>query len=119
MLASPVGRDQCSCRRLGWHYCQALSPTALLIAAVYLGSARPGLTSLFHLAGAVLTSAVMGVVVFFVLRRAGLNHPDQHAARHGLRLGLGILLFAAGIFAAARKPGRAIPRRRSMVWCPG
>ena len=35
----------------------ALSPTALLIAAVYLGSARPGLTSLFYLVGAVLMSS--------------------------------------------------------------
>lgn len=82
----------------------ALSPTALLIAAVYLGSARPGLTSLFYLAGAVLMSIVMGVVVLFALRSAGLNHPDQHEARYGLRLGLGILLFAAGTFVATRKP---------------
>jgi hypothetical protein len=82
----------------------ALSPTALLIVAVYLGSARPGLTSLFYLVGAVLMSLVMGVVVFFVLRSAGLNHPDQHTARYGLRLGLGILLFGASIFVATRKP---------------
>jgi hypothetical protein len=82
----------------------ALSPTALLIAAVYLGSARPGLTSLSYLAGAVLMSFVMGVVVLFALRGAGLNHPNQHAARYGLRLGLGILFVAAGIFIAARKP---------------
>jgi hypothetical protein len=82
----------------------ALSPTALLIAAVYLGSARPGLTSLFYLAGAVLMSFVMGVVVLFALRSVGLNHPDQHAARYGLRLGLGVLFVAAGIFVATRKP---------------
>jgi hypothetical protein len=81
----------------------ALSPTALLIAAVYLGSARPGLTSLFYLAGAVLMSIVMGVVVLFALRSAGLNHPDQHEARYGLRLGLGILFVAAGALAATRK----------------
>ncbi len=81
----------------------ALSPTALLIAAIYLGSARPGLTSLSYLAGAVLMSSVMGVVVLIALRSVGLNHPDQHAARYGLRLGLGILLFAAGTFIATRK----------------
>jgi hypothetical protein len=80
----------------------ALSPTALLITAVYLGSARPGLTSLFYLAGAVLVSVVMGVVVLFALRSAGLNHPDQRAARYGLRLGLGALLLAAA-FIATRK----------------
>jgi hypothetical protein len=82
----------------------ALSPTALLIAAVYLGSARPGLTSLFYLVGAVLMSIVMGVAVLFALRSVGLNHPDQHQARYGLRLGLGVLLLAAGAFVAIRKP---------------
>ena len=82
----------------------ALSPTALLIAAVYLGSARPGLTSFFYLAGAVLMSIVMGVVVLIALRSADLNHPDQHEARYGFRLGLGILLLATGAFVAIRKP---------------
>ena len=81
----------------------ALSPTALLIAAVYLGSARPGLTSLSYLAGAALMSFVMGVVVLLALRSAGLNHPGQHAARYGLRLGLGILFVAAlQVIATAR-----------------
>jgi hypothetical protein len=81
----------------------ALSPTALLIAAVYLGSARPGLTSMFYLAGAVVMSFVMGVIVLLALRSAGLNHPEQHAPREGLRLGLGIVLLAAGIVLATRK----------------
>jgi len=89
----------------------ALSPTALLIAAIYLGSARPGLTSMFYLAGAVAMSLVMGVVVLLVLRSAGLNHPDQHAARYGLRLGLGIVLLAAAIFVAARKPRQPDPAK--------
>jgi Sap, sulfolipid-1-addressing protein len=82
----------------------AMSPTALLVAAVYLGSARPRQTGLFYLAGAVLVSAVMGVVVLVVLRSANLNHPHQHAPRDGLRLGLGIILLAAGIAIAVRQP---------------
>jgi hypothetical protein len=86
----------------------ALSPTALLIAAVYLGSARPGLTSFCYLCGAVLMSFVMGVVVLLALRSAGLNHPDQHAPRYGLRLGLGIVLLAVGGFVAVRRS--ATPR---------
>lgn len=90
----------------------ALSPTALLIAAVYLGSARPGLISMFYLAGATVMSLVMGVVLVFALRSAGLSHPDQHAARYGLRLGLGILLLAAAMVVAARYRRPAGPARR-------
>ena len=89
----------------------ALSPTALLIAAVYLGSARPTLTSMFYLAGAVVMSFVMGVVVLVALRAADLNHPGQHATRYGLRLGLGIALLAAGLAVAARKPRQPDPAK--------
>src|ERR1035441_9621255 len=89
----------------------ALSPTALLVAAVYLGSARPRLTSLFYLAGAVAMSLVMGVVILVALRSSGLNHPDQHAPRYGLRLGLGFLRLGAGfVFPAAG--GRNVRRGR-------
>jgi hypothetical protein len=87
----------------------ALSPTALLVAAVYLGSARPTLTSLFYLAGAVIMSFVMGVVVLVALRSADLNHPDQHAPRYGLRLGLGLVLLSAAAMVAARKPRQPDP----------
>jgi hypothetical protein len=82
----------------------AMSPTALLVAAVYLGSARPRQTALFYLTGAVLVSLIMGIVVLLALRSADLNNPHQHAPRYGLRLGLGIVLLAAGVVVALRKP---------------
>ena len=82
----------------------SLSPTALLVAAVFLGSARPRVTGAFYLAGALAMSLIMGVVLVVVLRSADLNRPDQHAPRYGLRLGLGILLVAAAIVLARRKP---------------
>jgi Sap, sulfolipid-1-addressing protein len=89
----------------------ALSPTALLVAAVYLGSERPRLIAGVYLAGAVVISVVFGVVILVVLRTTGLNHPDQHAPRYGLRLGLGIVLLAAGIVVAVRKPRPPDPAR--------
>ena len=82
----------------------ALSPTALLIAAVYLGSARPRLVTAFYLAGAVLMSLVMGVILLAVLRSANLQRPAEHTPRYGLRLILGILLLAAAVVVARRQP---------------
>jgi Sap-like sulfolipid-1-addressing protein len=82
----------------------ALSPTALLVAAVYLGSARPRLITVFYLAGAVLMSLVMGVVLLAVLRSANLQRPAEHTPRYGLRLALGVLLLAAAVVVARRKP---------------
>jgi hypothetical protein len=82
----------------------ALSPTALLVAAVYLGSARPRLTGTFYLVGAIVMSLVMAVVILAILRNAHLNHSADRTPRYGLRLGLGVLLLAAGAVVARRKP---------------
>jgi len=82
----------------------ALSPTALLIAAVYLGSARPRLVTAFYLAGAVLMSLIMGVILLVALRNANLQRPGEHTPRYELRLVLGILLLAAAVVVARRQP---------------
>lgn len=82
----------------------ALSPTALLIAAVYLGSARPRLTGLLYLAGAVVMTVIMACVVLLVLRSAGLNHTREREPRYELRLAIGAVAFIAGLVVAARKP---------------
>lgn len=84
----------------------ALSPTALLMLAVYLGSERPKVTAGLYLTGAVVMSLVMSVVLVVVLRNAGLSHHAAHTSRYGLRLGIGVLLLIAGIVVARRK-GRA------------
>jgi hypothetical protein len=89
----------------------ALSPTALLVAAVYLGSARPRLVTGFYLTGALAMSLAMGVVILVVLRSADLNRPAQHEPRYGLRLGLGILLLVAAVVVARRKPRPPDPAR--------
>jgi Sap, sulfolipid-1-addressing protein len=81
----------------------ALSPTALLIAAVYLGSSRPRLVTAFYLAGALAMSLVMAVILLAVLRGVNLQRPAEHTPRYGLRLVLGILLLAAAVVVARRK----------------
>lgn len=82
----------------------AISPTALLLAAVYLGSARPRATILCYLAGALLMSVAIGFVVLVALRAGGFSLPHHRQDRYGLRLGLGILLALAGLFLFRRKP---------------
>jgi hypothetical protein len=82
----------------------AISPTALLLAAVYLGSARPRATILSYLAGAVVMSVAIGVVILVALRAGGLSLPSHRHDRYGLRLGLGILLVLAGLVVFRRKP---------------
>lgn len=97
----------------------AISPAALLVLAVFLGSDSPRRTAMVYFVGAVLMTLIMAVTVLLVLRSTGLNQPRQHTPRYGLRLGLGIL--ALGVAAvlivrarraaptagadAARKPG--------------
>ena len=89
----------------------ALSPTALLIAAVYLGSARPRLTGLFYLAGAVTMTVIMAIVVLLVLHSIGMNQPREHEPRYGLRLGLGVIALVAGVVVALRKPKPPDPEK--------
>jgi hypothetical protein len=81
----------------------ALSPTALLVAAVYLGSARPRLVGAFYLAGALIMTVVMSVLVLLLLRNIGLSHTHQRTPRYELRLGLGILLVAVAVVLARRR----------------
>jgi len=88
----------------GFAVLAALSPTALLISAVYLGSARPRTTALCYLAGAVLISTIMGIAVLLLLRYGGFQLPGHRTPRYGLRLGLGLLILAAIAVVARRKP---------------
>ena len=88
----------------GFAVLAALSPTALLITAIYLGSARPRTTALCYLAGAVLISTVMGIAVLLLLRYGHFQLPGHRTPRYGLRLGLGLLILAAIAVVARRKP---------------
>jgi hypothetical protein len=90
----------------GFAVLAALSPTALLITAIYLGSARPRTTALCYLAGAVLISTVMGIAVLLLLRYGHFQYPGHRTPRYGLRLGLGLLSLAAAVVVVARRRPR-------------
>lgn len=76
----------------------AFSPTALLVLAVFLGAANPRRTALIYLAGALVMTGVMAVIVYLVLRAGHLYQPRQHNVRYEVRLGLGVILLVAGGF---------------------
>lgn len=107
----------------GFGLLAAISPTALLVMAVFLGSDSPRRTAQLYLAGAVLMTVVMAVTVLLVLRATGLNQPREREPMYGLRLGLGVLALAVAavmILRARRtKPARAAdvgaPRKPGMV----
>jgi hypothetical protein len=88
----------------GFAVLAALSPTALLITAVYLGSAQPRTTVLCYLAGAVLVSTVLGIGLLLVLRYGHFQVPGHRTPRYELRLGLGLLILATVAVVARRKP---------------
>jgi hypothetical protein len=87
----------------------AISPTALLIVAIYLGSAQPRRTAAFYLTGAIIVSVIMGAVLLVVLRSTNLSHSSEHGPRYGFRLGLGILLLGAAWLVSRRKPRTTDP----------
>jgi len=81
----------------GFAVLAALSPTALLVMAVFLGSERPRETALAYVAGAMIMTVLMAVTVLFVLRGLGLNQPREHSPRYGLRLGLGVIALITAV----------------------
>ena len=89
----------------------AISPTALLLAAVYLGSAWPRAAVLLYLTGAALMSLVMGIVVLAALRAGGFSLPKHRQDRYGLRLGLGLVILLARYILLRRKPKPPDPDR--------
>lgn len=104
----------------GFAVLAAISPTALLVMAVFLGSAKPRETALMYVFGAAIMTVTMAIVVLFALRATGLNQPRQHDPRYGLRLGLGVIALAVGVYMTRRKrtspaPGDGEPKRPGLI----
>jgi len=97
---------------IGYALLGAISPTALVVSAVFLASDNPRRTALFFLLGAVMTTVLMAVILFLVLRAGGLSHPNERQPRYDLRLGLGVLALGLSLFLARRKPRPPDPDKK-------
>jgi Sap-like sulfolipid-1-addressing protein len=100
----------------------AISPSALLIAAVYLGSTRPRKMTALFLTGAVLMSIILAIVILVALRAGSLSLPSRRQPRYGLRVGLGAVALAACGFVVWRWRGRrkappdpAAPKKEGLI----
>lgn len=89
----------------------AFYPPAMVIAALYLASARPGrITGLFVIGGLVIVT-IVGTAALMAIRYAGLSVPGQQSPRYGLRLALGVVALAAAVLIYRRKPKPPDPAR--------
>lgn len=55
----------------------ALSPTAVLVCAVLLGTANPHRTVIIYVAGAIVITVIFAAIVFVVLRAGHLQRPQE------------------------------------------
>ena len=96
----------------------AFSPPVMLMAAIFLASAKPGrFTALFVIGGAVMVT-IVGIAGLLVIRDLGLSLPHHQHTRYGLRRALGILALLAAFVIYRRKPKQrdpAKPKKRSPV----
>jgi hypothetical protein len=96
----------------GFALLAAISPTALIVMAVFLGSANPRLTALAYVTGAFTMTVIMAIVVLYVLRGTGLNLPREHDSLYGFRLGLGVLALAGAVYLARfKRPQRDVAKQ--------
>jgi len=96
----------------------AFYPPAILIAAVYLASVRPGKTTALFVVGAVVIVAVIGLAGLLAVRDGGLSLHSQHQTRYGLRLGLGVIALVSAVLIYRRKPtppDPSKPKKRSLI----
>jgi hypothetical protein len=101
----------------GFAFLAAISPTSLIVMAVFLGAPNPRLTALAYVIGAMIMTVVMALVVLYILRTTGVNLPRNHVARYDLRLALGVLALASAAYVARRgrlDTGQKKPRKGLM-----
>ena len=94
----------------GFALLASISPTALVVMAVFLGSESPRRVAMTFAAGAIVMTITAAVASLFILRAVGLNLSVNHDPRYGLRLGLGVLALASAIVVSRR--GRPAPGKQ-------
>ena len=102
----------------GFAVLAAISPTALIVMAVFLGSGNPRLTALSYVLGAFVMTVTMGIVVLVVLRGTGLNLQVNHDPLYEFQLALGVAALGAAIVLAwvrRPEPDPAKPRRQGLM----
>jgi hypothetical protein len=101
----------------GFALIAACYPPAILIAALYLASERPGRTAVLYLAGGIAIVTAVGVAALVAIRAGGLSQlgHHHHQTRYGLRLGLGVLAIIAAAVLWQRKPKAGKPDRSGMI----
>jgi len=82
----------------------AIYPPAMLVAALFLASERPGKTTALYVLGGFVIVAVIGTAAFFLLRAGGFKLPSHQHTRYGLRLALGVIALAGAVVLIRRKP---------------
>jgi hypothetical protein len=95
----------------GFAILATISPAALAVMTVFLTSANPRRSALMYVAGAMLMTVVMAVVMLYAIRATGLNLRRGYESRYGLRLAVGILALALAVVISWRV--RRTPRRLS------
>jgi hypothetical protein len=91
----------------------AISPSALFVMAIFLASANPKRTSLAYVAGALVMTVVMAVVVLFIIRVAGLDLAREREIRYEFRVALGVIALAAAFLIARRNPPARDPEKQA------
>jgi len=97
----------------GFALLAALSPTAVLVSAVLLGSANPQRTVLIYVAGAIVMTAIVATIVFVLLRSGHLYQPKERQPRYGVRLGLGLAMLLVCAYLRRRGPKRGDPASKN------
>ena len=97
----------------GFALLAALSPTAVLVSTVLLGSANPQRTVLIYVAGAIVMTAIVATIVFVLLRSGHLYQPKERQPRYGVRLGLGLAMLLVCAYLRRRGPKRGDPASKN------